>query len=140
MILSHLVIAKALANMYIFHAWRFGYRIRLGNRKIGLLHPIIWLNCNANYAKRLFLTVWPSKKALKHCYNLKSLRVLIWSLRRLRPIKNKVKLSLFWHPEINDITISRIHCSINFENNQFVLKDEGSKFGTFVLLEKPVRI
>ena len=38
---------------------------------------------------------------------------------------------------ISDISVSRVHAHIKFENGQFVLVDNNSKFGTLVLLKKP---
>lgn len=35
---------------------------------------------------------------------------------------------------VNDISVSRCHAAIKFENNSFYLKDEMSKFGTLVLI------
>lgn len=33
---------------------------------------------------------------------------------------------------VNDISVSRIHAEIRFENNKFYIKDLKSKFGTLV--------
>jgi hypothetical protein len=41
---------------------------------------------------------------------------------------------------INDITVSRCHATIKFENNHFVFRDNLSKFGTLVLLQKDFRL
>ncbi len=36
---------------------------------------------------------------------------------------------------INDISVSRCHAIIKFENNKFMLEDNKSKFGTLVLVK-----
>jgi pSer/pThr/pTyr-binding forkhead associated (FHA) protein len=36
---------------------------------------------------------------------------------------------------INDISVSRFHAKIKFENNKFMLEDNKSKFGTLVLVK-----
>ena len=41
---------------------------------------------------------------------------------------------------INDISVSRHHASITLENNQFILYDKQSKFGTLVKLTKNLPI
>jgi pSer/pThr/pTyr-binding forkhead associated (FHA) protein len=33
---------------------------------------------------------------------------------------------------VNDISVSRVHADVRFENNKFYLKDLKSKFGTLV--------
>jgi len=40
----------------------------------------------------------------------------------------------------NDISVSRLHAFIKYENGQFVVIDNNSKFGTLVLLRKNYRI
>ena len=51
--------------------------------------------------------------------------------------KNSFKLGRGHEPEvrINDISVSRLHAEIKFENNQFLIKDSGSKFGTLKLIK-----
>lgn len=39
---------------------------------------------------------------------------------------------------INDISVSRIHAFIKLENGVFYLEDNQSKFGTLVLINKPI--
>lgn len=39
---------------------------------------------------------------------------------------------------INDISVSRVHAFIKLENGGFYLEDNHSKFGTLVLLNKPL--
>jgi len=39
---------------------------------------------------------------------------------------------------IPDISVSRFHASIKRENNNFILRDNSSKFGTLVCLRKPL--
>lgn len=39
---------------------------------------------------------------------------------------------------INDISVSRIHAFIKLENGSFYLEDNHSKFGTLVLVNKPI--
>lgn len=38
---------------------------------------------------------------------------------------------------ISDVSISRCHAMVRFENGQFLLRDNNSKFGTLVALKKP---
>ena len=40
----------------------------------------------------------------------------------------------------SDISVSRLHAFINYENGKFYLKDNSSKFGTLVLLNHPINI
>lgn len=40
--------------------------------------------------------------------------------------------------KLNDISVSRIHAYVCFNNNDFYLKDKNSKFGTLVKLQKPI--
>lgn len=39
---------------------------------------------------------------------------------------------------INDISVSRVHAFIKLENGSFYLEDNHSKFGTLVLLNRPL--
>ncbi|CAG9333531.1 unnamed protein product [Blepharisma stoltei] len=39
---------------------------------------------------------------------------------------------------ISDISVSRCHAIIRFENNQFILEDNNSKFGTLLQVAKPI--
>ena len=39
---------------------------------------------------------------------------------------------------INDISVSRVHAIIRLENGTFSLEDNNSKFGTLILIKKPV--
>ena len=41
---------------------------------------------------------------------------------------------------VNDISVSRIHAEIRFENNKFYLKDLKSKFGTLVKFKEEFNI
>jgi len=41
---------------------------------------------------------------------------------------------------INDISVSRFHAVIKFKNNQFVIADNVSKFGTLVLVRNKLDI
>lgn len=41
---------------------------------------------------------------------------------------------------MTDISVSRDHAKILFDKGSFYLKDEDSKFGTLVLVSKPVKI
>ncbi len=41
---------------------------------------------------------------------------------------------------VNDISVSRLHATIKFKDNSFVLKDKVSKFGTLVLIRKTLPI
>jgi hypothetical protein len=41
---------------------------------------------------------------------------------------------------VPDISVSRYHSSIEFKNDHFYIKDNGSKFGTLLLLDKPLII
>lgn len=38
---------------------------------------------------------------------------------------------------INDISVSRVHSIIQFQDNQFRIFDNDSKFGTLIHLNKP---
>tara|TARA_B110000503_G_scaffold50444_1_gene81694 strand:- start:223 stop:393 length:171 start_codon:yes stop_codon:yes gene_type:complete len=38
---------------------------------------------------------------------------------------------------ISDISVSRLHAYIKFEDGKYILTDNNSKFGTLVLLKKP---
>ena len=38
---------------------------------------------------------------------------------------------------IADVSISRCHATIRFQNGQFLLEDNKSKFGTLVAMKKP---
>jgi len=40
----------------------------------------------------------------------------------------------------NDISVSRLHAFIKYENGQFIIVDNNSKFGTLVLLRKNCKI
>jgi len=39
---------------------------------------------------------------------------------------------------INDISVSRVHAIIRLENGVFSLEDNQSKFGTLILIKKPM--
>ena len=41
---------------------------------------------------------------------------------------------------INDISVSRCHAFIKFDNNKFYLSDNMSKFGTLVLIRNKLRL
>ena len=41
---------------------------------------------------------------------------------------------------IFDISISRSHASIAFDGQKFIINDEGSKYGTMILLNKEFKI
>jgi hypothetical protein len=41
---------------------------------------------------------------------------------------------------LQDITLSRIHSSIGHTDGHFWIRDEGSKFGTLILLQKAVEV
>ena len=41
---------------------------------------------------------------------------------------------------VPDISVSRYHSNIEFKNEHFYIKDNGSKFGTLLLLDKPLII
>jgi len=41
---------------------------------------------------------------------------------------------------ITDISVSRAHAYINYYNGNFYVMDNGSKFGTLTLVQKPVEI
>jgi hypothetical protein len=41
---------------------------------------------------------------------------------------------------VQDITLSRVHSSISFANGTFLLRDEGSRFGSLILLRGPVEV
>lgn len=41
---------------------------------------------------------------------------------------------------ISDISVSRLHAMIKFENEKFIMIDNNSKFGTLVLLNNPYPI
>jgi hypothetical protein len=41
---------------------------------------------------------------------------------------------------LQDVTLSRVHSSISFLDGHFWLKDEGSKFGSLILLQRAVEI
>lgn len=41
---------------------------------------------------------------------------------------------------IIDISSSREHAIIKLENNKFMLEDKKSKFGTLVLIQKPIEL
>jgi pSer/pThr/pTyr-binding forkhead associated (FHA) protein len=41
---------------------------------------------------------------------------------------------------ITDISVSRCHGVLKFENNTFVIQDNNSKFGSLVLMQKPFTI
>jgi pSer/pThr/pTyr-binding forkhead associated (FHA) protein len=41
---------------------------------------------------------------------------------------------------VPDISVSRYHSTIEFKDNGFFLKDNGSKFGTLILMDKPLVI
>ena len=55
---------------------------------------------------------------------------------------NPVKLGRGHHCDlrISDISVSRIHAFLKFENNQFLIFDNDSKFGTLIKLEKPYEV
>jgi len=42
--------------------------------------------------------------------------------------------------KLSDISVSRLHSSIKFEKNKFILKDNSSKFGTLYLYRKQILI
>ena len=41
---------------------------------------------------------------------------------------------------VSDISVSRVHAFIRFENGNFVIVDNNSKFGTLVKMMRPFRI
>ena len=41
---------------------------------------------------------------------------------------------------INDISVSRIHAFIKLENGVFFLEDNSSKFGSLILINKPIML
>ena len=41
---------------------------------------------------------------------------------------------------VPDISVSRYHANIEFKNNNFYLIDNQSKFGTLILMRKPLII
>lgn len=41
---------------------------------------------------------------------------------------------------VNDISVSRVHADLRFENNKFYLKDLKSKFGTLVKFKEECNI
>jgi len=41
---------------------------------------------------------------------------------------------------ITDISVSRAHAFINYYNGNFYVMDNGSKFGTLALIQKPVEV
>ena len=42
--------------------------------------------------------------------------------------------------KISDISVSRNHALIKLENNKFFIEDLLSKFGTLVLIQKPIEL
>ena len=42
--------------------------------------------------------------------------------------------------QFNDVTISRNHATIKFQNNKFFISDNNTKFGTLIHLKKPIKI
>lgn len=42
--------------------------------------------------------------------------------------------------QINEITVSRFHSFIEFQNNQFILKDNMSRYGTFIQMREDIKI
>ena len=41
---------------------------------------------------------------------------------------------------VPDISVSRYHSTIEFKNGDFYIKDNGSKFGTLILMNEPLVI
>lgn len=41
---------------------------------------------------------------------------------------------------MSDISVSRLHAYIKFENDKFILKDNCSKFGSLYLIKEPIPI
>lgn len=41
---------------------------------------------------------------------------------------------------ISDISVSRLHAYIKYQDGKYILTDNNSKFGTLVLLKKPFKI
>lgn len=41
---------------------------------------------------------------------------------------------------IPDPTLSRMHCSISYRDGKFELKDQGSKFGSLILLRGAIEV
>lgn len=41
---------------------------------------------------------------------------------------------------LQDISVSRMHSEIKFENGEFYLTDQNSKFGTLVRLDHPIEL
>lgn len=44
------------------------------------------------------------------------------------------------HIRISDISVSRLHAIIRYQENEFVLHDNNSKFGSLVLIQKPYHL
>lgn len=44
------------------------------------------------------------------------------------------------HMRLEDISVSRVHCRISYQNNKFILNDNNSKYGTLIELFKPQQI
>ena len=59
-----------------------------------------------------------------------------------KPGKNSLKLGRGHESEvrIGDISVSRIHAIIKFENNKFIIEDATSKFGTLKLITNSMEI
>lgn len=41
---------------------------------------------------------------------------------------------------VNDISVSRMHADVRFENDQFIVRDRQSKFGTLVKFREEIEI
>ena len=41
---------------------------------------------------------------------------------------------------ITDISVSRKHAILHYENGKFFLEDNNSKFGTLILLKQPIPV
>jgi len=73
----------------------------------------------------------PDKNGLKMIYTITP-----------RPNKNSLKLGRGHESEvrIGDISVSRIHAIIKFENNKFIIEDPSSKFGSLKLIKNSIEI
>lgn len=81
--------------------------------------------------------VLESLNQLKENNNFKSIHVITFDQD-----ENKVILGRGHDSDvrINDISVSRVHASLIYSNNQVVLKDLRSKFGTLALLKENVEV
>ena len=41
---------------------------------------------------------------------------------------------------VNDISVSRLHADMRFENDEFIVKDKQSKFGTLVKFKEEIEL